>query len=94
MSKAVGYDFDKTYIKRTAYAPIKYSDIEFEQDFIRRSLVKIFLGVSSIQIKIITPSGTSEISSEEKLRQLLIQHYEGNKPIRVIIEEDKSREKV
>src|SRR3989338_11455892 len=86
MSKAVGYDFDKTYIKRTAYTPIKYSDIEFEQDFIRRSLVKIFLGVSSIPIKIITPSGTSEISSEEKLRQLLIQHYEGNKPIRVIIE--------
>jgi hypothetical protein len=92
MSKAVGYDFDKTDIKRTAYTPIKYSDIELEQDFIRKSLVKLFIGGISIPIKIITPSG-SEMSSEEKLRRLLIEHYEGNKPIRVIIEEDKSQTK-
>lgn len=93
MSIAVGYGFDKTYIKRTAYTPIKYSDIEFEQDFIRGSLVKLFRGDISIPIKIFTPSGTSEMSSEEKLRQLLIEHYEGNKPIRVIIEGDKTKEK-
>lgn len=89
MSKAVGYDFDKTYIKRAAYTPIKYSDIEFEHDFIRRSLVKLFFGETSIPIEIKAPSVTG-ISSEEKLRKLLIEHYEGNKPIRVIIEEDKN----
>jgi hypothetical protein len=88
MSKAVGYDFDKTYIKRAAYTPIKYSDIEVEQDFIRRSMVKLFLGETSVPIQIKAPS-VAGISSEEKLRQLLIEHYEGNKPIRVIIEEDK-----
>jgi hypothetical protein len=93
MSVAVGYDFDKTYIKRTAYTPVKYSDIELEQDFIRRSLVKLFLGDTSIPIKIITSTETAAISSEEKLRKLLIEHYEGNKPIRVVIEEDKRIEK-
>lgn len=61
MSNAVGYDFDKTYIKRTAYTPIKYQDVESEQDFIRRSLVNLFLGKSSIPITINTIPG-SEMS--------------------------------
>ena len=87
MSKAVDYDFDKTYIKRTAYTPVRYSDVELEQDFIRRSMVKLFLGDTSIPIEIRVPSAADgEVSSEERLRQLLIEHYEGNKPIRVIIE--------
>lgn len=56
MSRAVEYKFDKTYIKRTAYTPVRYSDVEFEQDVIRRSLVKIFLGDGSLPIEIRTPS--------------------------------------
>jgi hypothetical protein len=92
MAEAVNYDFDKTHIKRAAYTPVRYSDMEFEQDFIRRSLVKMFLGDASIPIQIKVPSGTDgPISSEERLRKLLIEHYEGNKPIRVIIETDQKQ---
>lgn len=89
MAKAVGYDFDKTHIKRTAYTPVRYFDVEVEQDFIRRSMVKLFLGGAAIPIEIRTPAtGSGELSSEERLRQLLIKHYEGGKPIKVIIEKD------
>lgn len=87
MSKALNYDFDKTYIKRTAYTPVRYSDMEFEQDFIRRSMVKLFLGNASIPIEIRTSiqAGEGEATSEERLRKLLIEHYEGQKPIKVEI---------
>lgn len=90
MAKTVGYDFDKVHLKKGSYTPQGHADIEFEQNFIRRSMVKLFLNDATIPIQITTPpSGTTEISSEERLRQLLIEHYEGNKPIRVIIEENK-----
>ena len=86
MAKAVGYNFDKTYIKRTAYSPVRYADIGFEQDFIRRSLIQVFLGNKSLPIEIRATSGSDgKLSSEERLRQLLIEHYEGEKPIKVII---------
>lgn len=88
MAKAVNYKFDKTYIKRTAYTPVRYSDVESEQDFIRRGMVNLFLGKSAIPIELRTSTTSGEVSSEERLRQLLIEHYEGNKPIRVIIEGD------
>jgi hypothetical protein len=65
---------------------VRYAAIEFEQDFIHRGMVNLLLGKSSIPIEIRTSTEPGEISSEERLRQLLIEHYEGNKPIRVIIE--------
>ena len=89
MAKAVGYDFDKVHLKKGAYIPQGHADVEFEQNFIRRSMVKLFLNDATIPIQITTRSDTTEISSEERLRQLLIEHYEGNKPVRVIIEENK-----
>lgn len=91
MSKAVGYGFDKTYIKRAAYIPVRYADVELELDFIRRSFVKLFTGDAAIPIQIRIPANTSGVSSEERLRQLMIEHYEGNKPLRVIIEADKDQ---
>ena len=87
MAKAVGYEFDKTYIRRTAYTPARYVDLEFDQEFIRKSMVNLFLGNAAIPIIIKRPPGEEgTVSSEERVRQLLIEHYEGNKPIRVVIE--------
>lgn len=87
MSHAVGYDFDKIYIKRTAYNPVRYADIEVENDFIRRSLVEIFFGSKSLPIELRSAPRKNEEgeSSEEHLRRLLIEHYEGGKPIKVVI---------
>jgi len=91
MSKAVGYGFDKTYIKRAAYIPVRYADVELELDFIRRSFVKLFTGDTAIPIQIKMPASASGVTSEERLRQLMIEHYEGNKPLKVIIEADKNQ---
>lgn len=86
MSHAVGYEFDRIYIKRTAYTPIRYADIELEQDFIRRSLIQLFVGKKAFPVELRSPPReTDGESSEERLRRLLIEHYEEGKPIRVIL---------
>ena len=92
MAKAVGYDFDKVHLKKGSYTPQGHADFEFEQNFIRRSLVQLFLNEAKIPVQIVAPPDATGISSEERLRQLLIKHYEGGKPIRVIIEENEEPE--
>lgn len=90
MSCAVGYDFDRTYIRRAAYTPIKYGDMEFENDVIRKLLVRILAGDRAIPISI--QGGQSE--EQQRLNQLLIEHYENERPINVrIIENEKQANK-
>lgn len=60
MAKVLDYDFDKVHLKRGAYIPQGHVDIELEQNFIRRSLVDLFLGGKSIPINIVNPPEQTE----------------------------------
>ena len=53
MGKSLGYNFDKVHLMRGAYIPKGHADIILDQEFIRRSLVGVFLGKIPIPIKII-----------------------------------------
>jgi ankyrin repeat protein len=53
MAKVLNYSFDKVHLKRGAYIPQGHADIELEQNFIRRSIVDVFLGKKSIPISTI-----------------------------------------
>ncbi len=67
MSVAVGYDFDKTYINRTAYVPQKYGETDIELDVIRKAFVQVLVGKASIPIRVVQPEGlqfTSSANSE------------------------------
>lgn len=88
MSEAVGYDFDKTHIKRAAYVPERFTGVEFELDVIRRSLADIFLGSKKFPIEVYIPNDPQSPaqSMRARLQQLMIEHYEGKKPIKVTIE--------
>ncbi|HLA37226.1 MAG TPA: DUF6680 family protein [Candidatus Brocadiales bacterium] len=44
MAKALNYDFNKVHLRRGAYIPKGHADIEFEQNFILRSLTELFSG--------------------------------------------------
>lgn len=44
MSKVLGYKFDKVLLKRGCYIPKGHGDFQTEQDFIRKSMVQLFLG--------------------------------------------------
>ena len=54
MAKSLGYDFDKVHIMRGVYIPKGHTDIFLDQEFIRRSLVGLFLGQIPIPVKIIS----------------------------------------
>ena len=89
MCDAVGYHFDKTHIKRAAYVPERFFNVEFEQDFLRRSFVELFSGQKKFPIEFHIPPGKESPppdENQEKLQQLMIEYYEGNKPLRVVIE--------
>jgi hypothetical protein len=53
MAISLGYNFDKVHLMRGAYIPQAHVDIELGQEFIRRSLVKVFSGELPIPIKVI-----------------------------------------
>lgn len=97
MGISLNYKFDKTHIKRSIYAPKGHADIERDQNFIRRSLVEIFLGRLALPIRTITDapseeevkSRTQEQEEQQQIRELLIQHYKGEAPIYVKIVEEK-----
>ena len=52
MSRHVGYDFDKTHIRRTSYFPIGHGDIELDQFIIRKALRGILEGKLSFPIRL------------------------------------------
>jgi hypothetical protein len=52
MSRHVGYDFDKTHIRRTSYYPIGHGDIELDQYIIRKALRGILEGNLSFPIRL------------------------------------------
>ena len=58
MSRHVGYDFDKTHIRRTSYFPIGHGDIELDQFVIRKALRGILEGKFSFPIRLAEPPPT------------------------------------
>jgi len=52
MSRHVGYDFDKTHIRRTSYYPIGHGDIEFDQYIIRKALRRVLEGNLAIPVRV------------------------------------------
>lgn len=55
MSRHVGYDFDKTHIRRTSYFPIGHGDLELDQWIIRKALRGILEGKLSFPIRLTEP---------------------------------------
>jgi len=52
MSRHVGYDFDKTHIRRTSYFPIGHGDVEIDQYIIRKAVRGILEGKLSFPINV------------------------------------------
>jgi hypothetical protein len=66
MSKSLNYSFDKVHLKRGIYIPKGHTDILFDQEIIRRSLVGVLLGKIPIPIKIINSKNEEEKREDTK----------------------------
>jgi len=55
MAQYLGYEFDKTYIRRTSYFPKGYGDMDWDQLLIRRGLAAIFEGKTGFPVTVYSP---------------------------------------
>ena len=76
MSRSLGYDFEKSLIKRNIYYPRGHGIIERENQLIRDKLISILEGQSSFPINISDVALNEEATNRQRqLQELLIEYY-------------------
>lgn len=50
MSRALGYSFDKVLLKKGAYTPRRFGDIDLQLDLLRRGMLDILFGHKGLPI--------------------------------------------
>jgi hypothetical protein len=63
MSQFLGYDFDKTHIRRTSYFPKGYGELEFDQYEVRKGVLGVLRGERSLPMFVTGINQTSETSA-------------------------------
>lgn len=90
MGISLGFDFDKVHIKKAGYIPKAYTDLEDEQNFIRKSFVEAFLGKRGIPLEIVSlPVDLEAVEIQKKLQSEMTEHYKNGRPFPVRIIEGK-----
>lgn len=51
MGQSLGYAFDKVHLRRGVYFPKGHTDLELEQQIIRRTLLEILVGKKSLPVE-------------------------------------------
>jgi hypothetical protein len=86
MAQSLGYQFDRVHIKRAAYYPQGYGDIEQDQMVIRKGLAAVLTGDRSLPMKVTSVPMSEQAAQEQaELRKLMIQSYKGQLPLEVKI---------
>jgi len=61
MSRSLGYTFDKVQLKKDAYTPKGYADLEFEFSLIRRGTLDMLYGKRPLPVKLESTSPYSKL---------------------------------
>ncbi len=79
MGTALGYDFDKVLVKRNAYTPKGHTEIENQNDFIRKGMIKILEGNLSLPINIeaieVDDENRKAQGRQAEMQDLIIEYY-------------------
>jgi len=93
MGNSLGFNFDKVHIKKAGYLPKAYADQEEEQNFIRRSLVEVFLEKKAIPLNIVSfPVDQEIMETQKQLQKSMVECYQGGKPFLVKIVQEKAEQ--
>lgn len=80
MGLSLGYDFDKILVKRNVYSPVGHVQIEDENEYIRKGMIKLIEGKLSIPISIeaIEVDDESKKAQERQalMQELIIEYYQ------------------
>ncbi|MCC6475703.1 hypothetical protein IT157_01495 [bacterium] len=86
MSKAVGYDFDKTHLKRSIYSPRGHGDEEAVRQKIQQGMAKVLHGEQALLVGM---DVSEEMIEKQNAFQTSMQEYlEGKRPVKVIVIKD------
>lgn len=80
MAESLGYDFPDLLLKKGAYTPQGYADVEFHQRIILKGLSDILLGSKDFPMQI------TGMPVNEKAQKLLIAFLEGKYPLPIRID--------
>ena len=84
MANVLGYSFTKLEIRRGAYAPKLYEDIEADQTIIRQGLVKLFKGEFAVPMNVKSfPTDPASVHNQAALQQYLIEWLDGRRVVKV-----------
>ena len=83
MSQALGYDFDKTYLKRSVYSPKAYDEQELANLAIRESLVGILSGAKSLPVTLAVSEEGRKLQGE--INEYLKKYLSGETVVKVQI---------
>ncbi len=90
MATCLGYDFDRTYIKNSWYAPEAHATVEKETHIIRNGLADIFLGNRSFPVTAYATSKEEALEIAE-MRRLLIDWLKRNQHIQTVVSNEDSK---
>jgi hypothetical protein len=80
MAESLGYDLPDLLLKKGAYTPQGYADLEFYQRIILRGLSDVFLGSRAF------PMHITEMPVNEKAQKILIAFLEGKHPLPIRVD--------
>jgi len=86
MGVTLGYNFDKTHIKRSSYSPQAHGDYENDHMIIRKALVEVLSGKKSIPMEVTQfPVSENAIIEQNDIRKLLIECLKGERNLSIIV---------
>lgn len=81
ISIAVGYDFDKVYLKRSIYLPRAHGNQFLDNEIIRHNLAQILDGKKPLPMRLVTTEET--LQEQKSIQNKYIEILDGNRTIKV-----------
>jgi hypothetical protein len=90
MGKSLGYEFDDVHIKKGIYAPEGHLQIENENFLIRRGILRLLYGESSLQMDVKSfPYSEDAVKEQAALRKGIQDLVDGNRSLSVLVNKEK-----
>jgi len=67
MAASLNYHFDRVLLKKGAYTPVGFGELEGQSRIIARGLTEVFLGIRSLPINIIEGASSETTENSEKV---------------------------
>jgi len=87
MGQSLGYEFDQVHVKKGIYSPEAHSQIENENDLLRRGLIRFLYGDASVKMDVTSfPISKEDTEEQQVIREHLIKLLGGEHSLNVKIE--------